>query len=107
MVPMNIDQSKTVGLYIAHDDGRKSRFKLVTMITNLSSHIPILTTIDIRNSQNALSLNRLNQRNWIEMPLQRIRSQYIYQYGPDQIRLYTMNCSYWLALYQPKKASIA
>ena len=31
--PMNIDQSNLVPEYIAHDEGRKSRCRLVTMIT--------------------------------------------------------------------------
>ena len=39
------------------------------MITNLSSHIPMLTTIAIKNSQNSLSLKRLNHSNWIDAPL--------------------------------------
>src|SRR5215213_7123151 len=85
-VPMNIDQSMIVGEYIAHEDGRKSRFKLVTMMTNLSSHMPTLTTSEIMNSQNGLSRKRLNQSSWIDMPLHRINSQYDHQYGPSQIR---------------------
>src|SRR5687767_14532821 len=107
IVPINIDRSITVGEYIAHDDGRKSRFKLVTMITKRSSHIPRLTTSEIMNSQNGLSRNRLNHRSWIDIPLHRISSQYDHQYGPSHIRFLTMKTSYWLALYQPKNASIA
>ena len=60
IVPINIDQSNIVGLYIAHDDGKKSLCKLVTIITKRSSHIPTLTIIEIRNSQKSLSRNRLN-----------------------------------------------
>src|SRR5687767_9308262 len=104
---MNIVQSIIVGLYIAHDDGRKSRFKLVTMMTKRSSHMPMLTTIEIMNSQKGLSRNRLNQSSWIDIPLHRIRSQYDHQYGPSQMRFLTMNTSYCDALYQPKNASIA
>src|SRR5687767_5172060 len=107
IVPINIDQSNTVGEYIAHELGRKSRFKLVTIITNRSSHIPIETTIEIMNSQNGLSRNRLNHSNWIDNPLHKISSQYDHQYGPSQMRFLIMNTSYCEALYQPKKASIA
>ena len=77
------------------------------MITKRSSHIPILTTIEIRNSANSLSLNRLNQSTCIDTPLQKSRSQYIYQYGPSQMRFLIMNHSYCDAPYQPKNASIA
>ena len=54
IVPTNIDQSKIVGEYIAHEDGRKSRCRLVTIMTKRSSHIPTLTTSEIINNQNAL-----------------------------------------------------
>ena len=77
------------------------------MITKRSSHIPTLTTIEIMNSQNGLSRKRLNQSSWIDMPLQKISSQYDHQYGPSQIRFLIMKTSYCDALYQPKKASIA
>src|SRR5687767_14963107 len=107
MVPMNIDQSNIVGLYIAHDDGRKSRFKLVTIMTNRSSHIPTDTTIEIKNSQNGLSRNRLNHSSWIDIPLQKISIQYDHIYGPVKARFLIMNTSYCEALYQPKNASIA
>src|SRR5579872_565956 len=40
--PANVAQSQNDGLYIPHEDGRKSRCKLVTTIINRSSHIPIL-----------------------------------------------------------------
>src|SRR4029079_10852632 len=104
--PMYSDQSHIDGAYIAHDDGRKSRCRLVTMMTNRSSHMPILTMIEITNSQNGLSLNRLNHKLWIAITLQKIRNQYMNQYGPFQIRLVIMKYSYLLALSQPKYASI-
>src|SRR3954453_24163944 len=84
-VPMNIVQSKIVGEYIAQDDGRKSCCKLVTMITKRSSHIPILTMIEMTKSQNSLSRKRLNHRNWIEIPLQKIRNQYNIQFRTSHI----------------------
>src|SRR5215470_8559702 len=105
-VPTNIEISNTVGEYMPHDDGRKSRWRLVTMITNLSSHMPMLTMIEITNSQNSLSLNRLNQRSWIDAPLHKSSSQYIYQYGPSHMRFLSMNHSNCDAPYQPKNASI-
>src|SRR5215210_1840948 len=103
---MNIVQSNIVGLYIAHEEGKKSRFKLVTMMTKRSSHMPALTISEIMKSQKALSRNLLNQRSCIEAPLHNRSSQYIYQYGPSQMRFLIMNTSYCEALYQPKKASI-
>ncbi len=63
MVPINIDQSNGVGEYIAHDDGKKSRCKLVTIMTNRSSHIPTLTINEMIKSQNSLSRKRLNHKN--------------------------------------------
>ena len=41
IVPKYIDQSNIDGEYIAHEDGRKSRWRLVTMMTNRSNHIQI------------------------------------------------------------------
>src|SRR5688572_28089050 len=84
-VPTNIVMSHIDGAYIPHDDGRKSRLRLVIMITKRSSHIPILTITEITNSQNALSRKRLNHNSWIDIPLQRISSQYDHQYGPYHI----------------------
>src|ERR1041384_1666603 len=56
MVPMNIEKSQKVGLYIAHDDGKKSRCGLVTKIRKRGSHIPMLTMSDTTNSKGTLCL---------------------------------------------------
>src|SRR6187200_843924 len=48
--PSKVAQSKNVGEYIPHDDGRKSRCKLVTTITKRSSHIPNRMTNDTPNN---------------------------------------------------------
>src|SRR5919199_612034 len=45
MVPKNIEKSKIVGRYMPHEEGTKSRCRLVTMMTNRSNHMPTLTNI--------------------------------------------------------------
>ena len=50
MVPTYVDQSQNVGRNMPHEEGRKSRCRLSTMMTKRSSHIPMLTTIDRTNS---------------------------------------------------------
>src|SRR6185369_11512646 len=82
IVPRNIEKSQIVGLYIAHDDGRKSRCKLVTIITNRSSHIPMLTISDITNSIGTFHLTFLDQSNCGIRMLQAINDQYSGAYGP-------------------------
>src|ERR1700730_10200665 len=47
MVPTKVAQSQKVGLYRPQAEGTKSRVRLITTITNRSSHIPIFTTMDI------------------------------------------------------------
>ena len=49
MVPRKVDMSQNVRWYMPHDDGRKSRCRLVTMMTKRSSHMPTLTTIEMTN----------------------------------------------------------
>tara|TARA_B100001540_G_C15249617_1_gene392088 strand:- start:14 stop:322 length:309 start_codon:yes stop_codon:yes gene_type:complete len=46
IVPRKIPISTKEGENIVQAEGRKSRCKEVTIITNLSNHIPILTKID-------------------------------------------------------------
>src|ERR1043165_8114777 len=77
IVPMNIDQSQNVGLYIAQDDGRKSRCRLGIMIMNLSSHIPTSTTSDITQSSTTLCRTFLIHRTCGITTLQKISDQYI------------------------------
>ena len=52
--------SQMVGRNIPHEDGRKSRCRLVTMITKRSSHIPTLTINETMNSPGACFRTRLN-----------------------------------------------
>ena len=56
IVPINIEKSQMVGRYIAQDEGKKSRCRLVTMMTNRSNHIPMLTINEITNSSGTFHL---------------------------------------------------
>src|SRR5438045_1460826 len=62
-VPTNMAQSHCVGWYMPHDDGTKSRCRLVTTITNRSSHMPMLTTIEMSQSKSKLPRTFLIHRN--------------------------------------------
>ena len=75
IVPTNVAQSQIVGKYIPQDEGRKSRWRLVTTMTNRSSHIPIDTTTAIPNSTGGLVRTRLNQRSCGATMLQSISDQ--------------------------------
>ena len=59
IVPMNVAQSQIVGWYMPHDDGRKSRCRLVTTITKRSSHMPMLTTMRDRRTAPAAFVRTL------------------------------------------------
>src|SRR6266568_7792117 len=74
-VPINIAQSHCVGWYMPQDDGRKSRCKLVTTITKRSSHMPMLTTIEISQSNNRFPRTFLIHKNCGVMMLHRIKVQ--------------------------------
>src|SRR4029077_12469244 len=104
MVPMNVDQSQNVGAYIPQDEGRKSRCRLVTMMTNRSSHMPTFTMIEMTNSAGTLVRTRLNHRACGVAMLQKIRAQYCSAYGPV-IRLIGTTPSYRSPLYQAMNAS--
>ena len=58
-------KSHRVGAYMPHDDGRKSRCRLTTMMTKRSSHMPTLTSSDRMNSRTTLSRTLRNQNSWI------------------------------------------
>src|SRR5262249_17884083 len=60
-LPSRQDTSQTVGRKYPHADGRKSRWSEVTMITNRSNHIPMLTKIDITKRIGMLVRAFLNQ----------------------------------------------
>src|SRR6185436_10380117 len=82
IVPANVEMSHTVGENMPQDEGRKSRWRLVTMITNRSSHMPMLMTIERTKSAAAFSRMRLNQSSCGIATLQRSSSQYDTRYGP-------------------------
>src|SRR5688572_8946489 len=46
-VPKRIRPSVNVGVYIAHEDGKKSLCNDVTIITKRSNHIPIFTNMEM------------------------------------------------------------
>lgn len=75
IVPMYVAQSQTVPAYISHDDGRKSRCKLVTTMTKRSSHIPMFTIMAMTKSVGTLALTRLDQRNCGVTTLHRMSAQ--------------------------------
>jgi hypothetical protein len=50
-----------VGAYKSHDEGRKSRWRLVTMMMKRSSHIPTFTKSDRMKRSVTLSRTRRNQ----------------------------------------------
>ena len=94
-----------VGLNRPQDEGRKSRCKLVTTMTNRSSHMPMFTTIEITKRIGTLVRTLLNHRNCGVTTLQKMSSAYAHQYGPV-MRFHIMNVSYRLPLYHAMNASI-
>src|SRR6266550_6987885 len=76
IVPRNIEKSQIVGLYIAQDEGRKSRCRLVTIITNRSSHIPMLTMSELTNKSGTFQRTFLDHRSCGITMLQVISDQY-------------------------------
>jgi hypothetical protein len=105
LVPMKVDQSQNVGAYMPHDEGRKSRCRLVTMMMRRSSHMPTLTTSDNTKSTTTLSRTRFSQRIWGATTLQKSSPQYANAYGPVS-RLSGTNPSYTSALYQAMNTSV-
>ena len=75
IVPKNVIRSQRVGQYIPHDEGRKSRCRLVTTISNRSSHMPTLTNIEMKKSIAGDVRMLLIHRNCGITMLQRIRDQ--------------------------------
>src|SRR5262249_34663013 len=105
IVPTNSATSQRVGQYMSHDDGRKSRWRLVTTITKRSSHMPTLMDIATANSAGTVVRTRWNQSDCGMTTFVSSSSQYMGAYGPVK-RFQIMNCSYGLPLYQAMKASI-
>src|SRR5207302_10823842 len=59
MVPKYVDQSQNVALNMPHDEGAKSRCRLVTMMMKRSSHMPTLTINAMMNSTTTFVRTRL------------------------------------------------
>src|SRR4029079_11320039 len=104
-VPTKVAQSHTVPAYAPHEDGRKSRLRLVTTITKRSSHMPVFTMSEIRKRSGMFVRTFLNHSVCGMTPLQKMSVQYAYQYRPN-IRLWIMKPSYSFAAYHPKNASV-
>jgi hypothetical protein len=75
------------------------------MITNLSNHIPILTTIEIIKEKIMLVLNFLIHMNCGEKTLQVIIDQYAHQYGPVAL-FKKAYCSYSTPEYHAINSSV-
>jgi hypothetical protein len=75
IVPASMPKSHRVGAYMSHDEGRKSRCRLVTMMMNRSSHIPTFTRRESRNSRGMLSRTLRNQNSWIMQALMAMSDQ--------------------------------
>src|ERR1022692_485047 len=73
--PTKVITSHLVGVYIPHDDGRKSRCRLVTTMMKRSSHMPTPTISDIIHKATALARNRLDHNIWGARALQAISVQ--------------------------------
>src|SRR5580658_2253555 len=61
MVPANVHMSTQVGWKNPQEVGRKSRVKLVAIITKRSNHMPMLVVIEITNITHRLVRSFLNQ----------------------------------------------
>ena len=62
IVPTNVATSQRDPWYMPHDDGKKSRWRLVTTITKRSSHMPTLTTSEIAKRAGTEFLTRAMRR---------------------------------------------
>src|SRR5215471_1300895 len=80
--PKSMAQSQTVPAYIPQDDGRKSRCKLVTMMTKRSNHIPTSTIAEIASSTPGLVRTRFHHSACGTSTLHVINPQYANRYGP-------------------------
>src|SRR5262249_32828135 len=105
IVPNNRPKSTQVGLYIAQLEGKKSRWRETTTITNRSDHIPTFTSIETIQVATTLVRIFLAQNTCGARTLQKISNQNMYANAPN-IRLATENSSYLSALYQPMNVSI-
>src|SRR5690242_18907579 len=97
--------SVIVGAYIAQLDGRKSRCKDVTMITNRSNHIPTLMRIDKTKMAGIQVRSFLIQKSWETRALHPDIIKYAHAYGP-RLRLIITKISFGLPLCNPVKISV-
>ncbi len=83
-LPTRIPISTIEGRYTPHAKGSYSWEREVTMITNLSNHIPMLIRREMMNSAGIECLTRLNQRRKGTIPLHTNIVQVAHQYGPNR-----------------------
>ncbi len=105
MLPKNVAQSQKVGVNMLHDDGTKSRCRLVMTMTKRSSHMPTFTASATRNSATRLVRTRRDQSACGTITLNSINPQNTQPYGP-KARLAIMYCSKMSSLYHAMNASI-
>src|SRR5437899_10613376 len=105
MLPSRVAQSQNVGMYIFQLEGTKSRAKLVTTMTNRSTHIPTLAESATRNS--AISFVRIfrDHSSCGSTQLSVINTQNTQPYGP-KARLRIIDISKTSPLYQAMNASM-
>src|SRR5580658_4681228 len=105
-VPTNVMKSHFVARYVPQDDGKKSRYRLVTTMTKRSNHMPVFTTIEMKN-MNGIDVRSLRDHSVVSgiARLQVISTQYDQPIGPNT-RFQNMNASQCDAEYQAMKASM-
>src|SRR5689334_17530999 len=81
-LPSNVAQSQIVGTYMAQLEGTKSRCKLVTTMTNRSTHIPRFTERATRKRASSWVRTRLDQSNCGTIQFRVIKPQKTQPYGP-------------------------
>src|SRR5258706_336921 len=84
--PPYIAQSHFVPWYMPHDDGRKSRDSDTGMMTKRSSHMPTLTNMAVKKSQNVEVRQRFIHMSCGANPLRTISASYMCRYGPASSR---------------------
>src|SRR6266567_3614097 len=104
-LPKSVAQSQTVGKNMPQADGTKSRCKLVTMMTNRSSHMPRFTDSATMKRVSGLRRMRVDQSACGTSTLKNISAQNIQPYGP-KARLVIMYSSKMSPLYHDMNASM-
>ena len=69
-LPSSMPRSTQVGVNMCQLEGRKSRERLVTMITKRSNHMPTFTHMATSMITHRLVRSRLDQNNWGASTLQ-------------------------------------